>query len=75
VARGDVQLGVLPVSEILPVAGIEVLGTFPADVQGYLVMVGGVSAGTAQSAAAREFMAFLTAPEALALLTRKGMMR
>jgi len=76
VARGDVQLGVLPVSEILPVAGIEVLGTFPADVQGDLIMVAGVSAGTtARAALARDFIAFLTAPEALPVLKSKGMTR
>jgi molybdate transport system substrate-binding protein len=34
VARGAAQLAVLPVSEILPIAGVEVLGIFPAEVQG-----------------------------------------
>ena len=34
VARGDAELGVLPVSEILPVKGVELLGPFPAALQG-----------------------------------------
>jgi molybdate transport system substrate-binding protein len=73
VARGDAQLGVLPVSEILPVAGIEVLGTFPAGVQGYVVMVAGVSAGTTQGAAVKELIAFLMAPAALPVMKKRGM--
>jgi molybdate transport system substrate-binding protein len=73
VARGGAQLAVLPVSEILPVAGIEVLGVFPADVQGYLVMVAGASTSTTQNAAIKAFVTFLTAPAALSVLERKGM--
>jgi len=34
------ELGVLPLSEILPVKGEEPV-MFPADVQSYIVMVGG----------------------------------
>ena len=73
VARGEAQLAVLPVSEILPVAGVEVLGTFPEDVRGYLVMVAGTSAGAVQNAAARELITFLTAPAARPVLEKKGM--
>jgi molybdate transport system substrate-binding protein len=75
VARGEVELGVLPVSEILPVQGIEVLGTFPSDVQGYVVMVAGVSPTAAQSAAAKELITFITAPAALPVIKKKGMER
>jgi molybdate transport system substrate-binding protein len=75
VARGEAALGVLPVSEILPVAGAEVLGTFPADVQGYVVMVAGVSPSAAQTAAAKELITFLTAPAALPVIKKKGMER
>jgi len=75
VARGDVQFGVLPVSEILPVQGVEVLGTFPAPVQGYIVMVAGVSSATTHGAAVNELMAFLKAPAALSVMKTKGMER
>jgi molybdate transport system substrate-binding protein len=75
VARGGAELGVLPVSEILPVRGVEVLGTFPPDVQGYVVMVAGVSPRAAQAAAAKELIAFLTAPAALPVITKRGMER
>ncbi len=75
VARGEAQLGVLPVSEILPVRGVEVLGTFPADVQGFLVMVAGVSSGTTQAGAVNELLTFLMAPAVLPVLRKKGMER
>ena len=44
VVKGEVEFGVLPVSEILPIKGAEMLAPFPADVQSYIVMVGGASA-------------------------------
>jgi molybdate transport system substrate-binding protein len=75
VARGDAELGVLPVSEILPVPGVQVLGTFPADIQGYLVMVAGVSSRAAQHAAAAELIKFVMAPAALPVITKRGMER
>jgi molybdate transport system substrate-binding protein len=50
VIRGDAEFGVLPLSEILPVRGVEVLGTFPADVQSYIVMVAGAGASATQAA-------------------------
>ena len=75
VARGEVDFVVLPVSEILPIRGVELLATFPAAVQSYIVMVAGVSATARQGDAARELVAFLTAPESLSVIKAKGMER
>ena len=75
VVKGDSEFGILPVSEILPVKGAEMLGAFPADVQSYIVMVGGVSAGARQAVAARDLIKFLTAPAALPVIKAKGMER
>ena len=75
VARGEADLAVLPVSEILPIRGIEVLGTFPAEVQGYIVMVAGVNVATTGNHAPKEFIDFLAAPATLAVLRKKGMDR
>ena len=73
VARGEVEFGVLPLSEILPVKGAELLGMFPADVQSYIVMTAGVSAGAKQGQVARELIEFVTAPAALPVIKAKGM--
>jgi molybdate transport system substrate-binding protein len=75
VVNGDVQYGVLPVSEILPVKGEEMLAPFPPDLQSYIVMVAGVNAATAHAAAGRELVAYLTAPAALPVIKAKGMER
>ena len=75
VASGDVELGVAPVSEILPVKGVDLVGAFPADVQSYVVMVAGVSASAKENSAARSLVAFLTAPASLSVIKAKGMER
>jgi molybdate transport system substrate-binding protein len=75
VVKGDSELGILPVSEILPVKGAEMLGTFPAEIQSYIVMVGGVNAGATQAAVARDLIKFVTAPAALPVIKAKGMER
>jgi molybdate transport system substrate-binding protein len=75
VARGEAELGVLPLSEILPVPGVEVAGSFPAEVQDYAVMVGGVGAAAAHSAAARSLLEFLSSPALLPVVEKKGMER
>jgi molybdate transport system substrate-binding protein len=75
VARGDVEFGILPVSEILPIHGVEVLGAFPEEVQNYIVMVGGVSAGAKQASAGADLLKFIAAPAALPVIEAKGMER
>ena len=73
VARGEVQYAALPVSEILPMAGIEALGELPPDLRGYAVMVAGVGARTTQKAAIAQLLAFVRAPAARPVLEKKGM--
>ena len=75
VARGDAEFAVLPVSEILPVRGVEVLGTFPSDVQGFVVMVAGASSSSAQPAAAKEFINFVMTPASSSVMKKRGMER
>ncbi len=75
VANGTVELGIAPVSEILPVKGVELVGAFPADVQSYVVMVAGVGASAKEKSAAGSFVAFLMAPANLPVIKAKGMER
>jgi len=75
VAGGEAEIGILPISEILAIRGVEVLGTFPTDVQGYAEMVGGVAAGAKESRAANDLLRFMTAPAALPVIKKKGMER
>jgi molybdate transport system substrate-binding protein len=75
VVRGESEFGVLPVSEILPVKGMEVLAPFPPDVQTYIAMVAGVGQNAGQPTVAHDLIAFLTAPDALPVIKAKGMVR
>jgi molybdate transport system substrate-binding protein len=75
VVSGRAELGVLPVSEILPVKGAELGGLFPGETQQYIVMAAGVSAKAPQGAAARELLKFVMSPAAVPVLKAKGMER
>jgi molybdate transport system substrate-binding protein len=75
IVSGEAEIGILPLSEVLALRGVEVLGSFPMDVQGYAVMVGGVSAAAKAGGAANDLLKFVTAPEALPVITKKGMER
>ena len=75
VVKGEVEFGILPVSEILPIKGAEILAPFPADVQSYIVMIGGASAASKHGAAAKELLSFFMAPAAVPVIKAKGMER
>ena len=61
-ARGDADLGVLPVSEIVLVGGVEVAGVFPRTLDAYVVMEAAALAGTADLPHVKAFMRFLAWP-------------
>ena len=73
VARGDAEIGFQQVSEILPVAGIELLGPLPADIQRTTVFSIGLHAGAQQPDAARALVKFITSPAAAPVIRKKGM--
>jgi molybdate transport system substrate-binding protein len=74
VRSGASDLAVLPISEILPVAGAELGAVFPEGVQTYVLMAAGVSAG-ARGRAAKDFVAFLAASSNDGVVREKGMER
>jgi molybdate transport system substrate-binding protein len=61
------------VSEILPAKGIELLGPFPDEFQGYVRFSAAVSANAKNPEAASALIQFLTGPDALASITARGM--
>jgi molybdate transport system substrate-binding protein len=75
VVRGEAEFGVLPVSEILPIRGAELLGAFPADAQNYIIMVAAVSGEATENNAARDLLMFFRAPSARPVINAKGMER
>ena len=75
VVNGTAEFGILPVSEILPVKGAEVAGTFPGETRSFIEMVGGVNAASAHAADARKLIQFLVSSQALPVLKKTGMSR
>ena len=72
VGRGEIELGIHQISEILPVKGVRFVGPLPPELQKYTLYVGAPVPGSARSAAVSEFMQHLTAPEARARLAAAG---
>jgi molybdate transport system substrate-binding protein len=72
VGEGKVELGIHQISEILPVKGVKLVGPLPAEFQRYTVYAGAVAPGTPRAAAVREFLRYLSSPEARAGLAKAG---
>ncbi len=73
VSRGEAELGFTQASEILHVAGAELAGPLPPEVQIYTVFTAATAAGAKDAAASRAFIGFLTAPAAMPVIQAKGM--
>jgi molybdate transport system substrate-binding protein len=74
ILSGASDLAVLPISEILPVKGVELGGVFPNDVQTIVVMAAGVNAN-ARGTVAKDFVTFLMSPANAGVVKAKGMER
>jgi molybdate transport system substrate-binding protein len=73
VAQGEAELGFTMISEILPVAGAELAGPLPPEVQVYTVFPAAMSSSAREPAAAYAFVRFLKTPEAVKVIREKGM--
>jgi molybdate transport system substrate-binding protein len=73
VAKRDVELGLGPISEILPVSGAQFAGAFPSDLQFYLVFSAGVSSGNKDADAAKALIKLLTSPTGASAIKAKGL--
>lgn len=73
VARGEGELAVQQVPELVPVKGADFVGPWPGDLQVYTDFAAGVSADSKQRAAAQAFIAALAAPANAALYKAKGL--
>ncbi len=73
IASGEAEIGMQQVAELRPVAGIDVIGELPADLQKQIPYSAGIPAKAKDAATARALVSFLRSEAALDVLRRKGM--
>jgi len=72
VARGEAEIGVQQISELLPVTGVEIVGPLPAELQKITIFAAGVLTTAREADTAKAFVAFVTR-SAGPLLAPKGL--
>jgi molybdate transport system substrate-binding protein len=73
VAKGEIELGVVVITQILTTPGVELVGPLPPEIQFYTVFTAGVSAASKAPDAARDLVKFLTGPSAIPVIRSQGM--
>lgn len=73
VAAGDVELGMVVLTQILTTPGVELVGPLPPEIQSYVVFTAGVSTSSKAAAAANALTGFLTGPAAVRVIEAQGM--
>lgn len=73
VARGDAEIAIRPISELLPVKGIDLVGKIPDELQRVDIFAAAVVADSKQVDASRKLIAFLASDRALTAITDSGM--
>lgn len=72
-ARGEAEIALQQISELMPIPGIKVVGPLPAEVQLVTVFSAGTFAAAAEPRAARMLVEQLTTNAARAVYTAKGL--
>jgi len=73
VARGEAELAIQQISEIVPVQGAELVGPFPDPVQLTTVFAAAIGSTAPAPDGAKELIAFLASPEAARMIRANGM--
>ena len=64
VAKGEAEIGITPIGELLAVKGVALVGPLPAEVQNYTSYAAALMTGAPSPQAAKAFLAFLGSAEA-----------
>ena len=73
VARGEVDLGIVVITQILTTPGVAFVGPLPAGLQSHVTFTAGVSANSSTPEAATALIKFLGGTTAQAVMRRQGM--
>ena len=73
VASGQIELGMVVITQILTTPGVELVGPLPPEIQSYITFTAGISTASHAPDAAKDLMRFLTGPVALPVIRAQGM--
>ena len=73
VARGEVEIGIHQIAELMPIAGIDIVGDLPADLNKTIVYATGLTTTVKHPDAAKALAKFLSLPEAAPVIRKNGM--
>lgn len=73
VATGEVELGLVVITQIQTTEGVELVGPLPREVQSYIIFAAGVSTNSRVPAVANQLIKFLTGPRAMTVMKFQGM--
>jgi len=73
VAKGELEVGVVVITQILTTPGVDLVGPLPPDIQFYTSFEGAVSSQSRAPDAARALIKFLTSPVAIPVIKAQGM--
>ena len=73
VARGEVEIGLHQVSELIHVPGVTYVGPIPAELQNGFSFAGAITNAARQSDAARALLRFLASPQADSTIVESGL--
>jgi molybdate transport system substrate-binding protein len=73
VSRGEIELGIVVITQILTTPGVALAGPLPSDIQSQITFTGGISTGSTSVDAVKELMAFLRSPAAIGVMMSQGM--
>jgi molybdate transport system substrate-binding protein len=73
VLRGEAEIGIQQMSELMAVSGIDVVGPLPKDVQSVTMFTAGIPANASHTAAAKTLIGFLATSAAKKVIKAKGL--
>jgi molybdate transport system substrate-binding protein len=73
VVRGEAELAVQQISELMPVAGIDIVGPLPGDLQKISLFAAAIFTAARNPAGGAKLVSFLAEPKLAAILERKGL--
>ena len=73
VSRGEIELGIVVITQIMTTEGVALAGPLPSEIQSYISFTGGISASSKSIDTAKDLMTVLRSPTAIGIMRSQGM--